>query len=247
MKEDNSKEPSYYMIIPATVWNADIKDKAKLIYGHITVLANKKGYCWATNDHLAKAVGVKNKETASGYISDLKRLGVIDTKLIYKDNSMEVEQRRIYLTTPVNQEVNSINPKVNRPVNQEVNRPVNQEVIDNTTSINNTSNNNNISGDADYYGKIFFKIVDNYPPNRIGNRQHGLKKFKKLSKEDAKLSATNLKRYLATANEPRFIKSLQNYFDHECYTEKYLEAEETKNDKTINTKTFKKDYEDTID
>jgi hypothetical protein len=31
-KKMENKEPSYYMIIPATVWNSDIKDKAKLIY-----------------------------------------------------------------------------------------------------------------------------------------------------------------------------------------------------------------------
>lgn len=114
--------------------------------------------------------------------------------------------------------------------------------------LNNKKNKEkDILDDEDFYGKIWFKIVDNYPANRIGNRQHGLKKFKKLSKEDAKLSAINLKRYLATVNETKFTKSLQNYIEHECYTEKYLAAEETKNDKTINTKTFNKDYEDTID
>lgn len=105
-----------------------------------------------------------------------------------------------------------------------------------------------VTSDEDYYGKIFFKIVDNYPANRIGNRQHGLKKFKLLTKDNAKLSAVNLKRYLATANEPRFIKSLQNYIVEECFSEKWLKAEETKNDKQNNkqndTKTFSGTYDD---
>jgi hypothetical protein len=140
-KKMENKEPSYYMIIPATVWNSDIKDKAKLIYGHITVLANQKGYCWATNSHLAKAVGVRNKETVSGYISDLKELGVITTQVILHEDSKQVKERRIYLSTPINQEINSINQEVNRPVNQEVNRPINQEVTGNTTSNNNINNN----------------------------------------------------------------------------------------------------------
>ena len=224
MKE---KEPSYYMIIPATVWNSDIKDKAKLIYGHITVLANQKGYCWATNSHLAKAVGVKNKETVSGYISDLKELGVITTQVILKKGTKQVEERRIYLATPINQEINSINPEVNRPVNLKVNRPVNLEVTGNTTS-NNNINNNTILED-DIKGKIFFKIVELYPANRIGNRQHGLKKFKLLTKDNAKLAATNLKRYLKLSEG--FHKSLQNYIEEECYSEDWLKAEETKNDK----------------
>lgn len=241
-----NKEPSYYMIIPATVWNSDIKDKAKLIYGHITVLANQKGYCWATNIHLAKAVGVRNKETVSGYISDLKELGVITTQVILHEDSKQVKERRIYLSTPINQEINSINQEVNRPVNQEVNRPVNQEVTGNTTS-NNNINNNTISDD-DYYGKIFFKIVDGYPTNRIGNRQHGLKKFKLLSKQDAKLAAKNLKRYLNLAG--KFVKSLQNYIQEECYSEEWLKAEELNkskkqntNNNKVSTKTLNENYD----
>tara|TARA_R110000782_G_scaffold194037_1_gene283625 strand:- start:512 stop:1330 length:819 start_codon:yes stop_codon:yes gene_type:complete len=101
-----------------------------------------------------------------------------------------------------------------------------------------------VTSDADYYGKIFFKIVDNYPANRIGNRQHGLKKFKLLNKDNAKLAVINLKRYLDTASEPRFIKSLQNYIEEHCFSQKWLEAEETKNNKQNDTKTFNGTYDD---
>ena len=99
-----------------------------------------------------------------------------------------------------------------------------------------------VTSDEDYYGKIFFKIVDNYPKNRIGNRQHGLKKFKLLTKDNAKLAATNLKRYLKLSEG--FHKSLQNYIEEECYSEDWLKAEETKNDKQDinNTNTFTGKY-----
>lgn len=103
--------------------------------------------------------------------------------------------------------------------------------------------------DKDFYGKIFFRIVDAYPKNRIGNRQHGLRKFNTLSKEDAKLAALNLKRYLTIAGP--FVKTLQNYIQEGCFTESWLKAEEqTKSKKasiTTNkpdTKTFKADYDD---
>jgi hypothetical protein len=101
--------------------------------------------------------------------------------------------------------------------------------------------------DRDFYGKIYFKIVDAYPQNRIGNRQHGLKKFNSLSKEDAKLAAVNLKRYLAVAGG--YVKSLQNYIAEGCFTEDWLKAEEqTKVKKASittkpNTKTFTQDYD----
>ena len=114
---------------------------------------------------------------------------------------------------------------------------------------NNKENNNkenilDVPSVDDIKGKIFFKIVELYPKNRIGNRQHGLKKFKKLDMEQCKLSALNLKRYLKVAGT--YVKSLQNYIDHECYTEEWLQAEETKfNKKDINnTKTFSGTYDD---
>ena len=92
--------------------------------------------------------------------------------------------------------------------------------------------------------KIFFKIVDMYPKNRIGNRQHGLKKFKALDIKEAKLAALNLKRYLNVAGT--YIKNLQNYITEECYTEAWLQLEETKSNKNniTNTKTFKATYDD---
>ena len=73
-------------------------------------------------------------------------------------------------------------------------------------------------------GKIFFRIVEAYPKNRIGNRQHGLKKFNELDMDQCKLAAKNLKRYLKLAGE--YVKSLQNYIEQECYTEEWLKAEE---------------------
>ena len=95
----------------------------------------------------------------------------------------------------------------------------------------------------DIKGRIFFKIVELYPKNRIGNRQHGLKKFKKLDINQAKLAATNLKRYLKVAGQ--YVKSLQNYILEECYTEAWLSAEETNTNKSniTNTKTFTQDYD----
>ena len=107
--------------------------------------------------------------------------------------------------------------------------------ISQTLRINNTNNKPNTNID-DVYGKIFFKIVDAYPANRIGNRQHGLKKFKQLDIEEAKLAAINLKRYLTVAGQ--YTKSLQNYIEQKCFEEKWLKAEEeTKRKKTSITNT----------
>lgn len=126
--------------------------------------------------------------------------------------------------------------------------------LDQVDKENNNKENNNKVLDVpsvdkeikDFYGKIFFKIVEAYPKNRIGNRQHGLKKFSTLTKEEAKLAAINLKRYLAITDG--FVKSLQNYITEQCFTEAWLQAEETnqkqKNQKTNDTTNNAKSFTD---
>jgi len=111
------------------------------------------------------------------------------------------------------------------------------EKIDNNTKLD-------VSSDDDIKGKIFFKIVELYPKNRVGNRQHGLKKFKQLDIDQAKLAAINLKRYLKVAGE--YVKNLQNYITEECWSEEWLKLEETKHNKKdiTNTKTFLGNYDD---
>ena len=213
---------SYYMNIPATVWDTDLNAKAILCYGHITVLANKGGYCYANNKYFERVLNVSTS-TVSRYLNELEGLGLIKRQIIYKENSKEVFQRRIYMNTPIiTSEHTHIHQRKGAIITSEQ---------DNTTSNNTTSNN---ILDDDIKGKIFFRIVDAYPANRIGNRQHGLKKFKQLDIEEAKLAAVNLKRYLAIAGQ--YTKSLQNYIDQKCFSEDWLKAEEeTKNKKTTIT------------
>lgn len=108
--------------------------------------------------------------------------------------------------------------------------------------------NIDVSSEDDIKGKMFFKLVDMYPKNRIGNRQHGLKKFKQLDIEQGKLVLKNLNRYLNISNG--FVKSLQNYIVEECYSEEWLQAEELNKtqkqniNKNNNTKNNAKSFTD---
>ena len=63
-------KPSYYAIIPAEVRYSDLKPSAKLLYGEITALSNKHGYCFASNNYFSNLYGV-TKNTISVWISEL--------------------------------------------------------------------------------------------------------------------------------------------------------------------------------
>ena len=215
-------EQSYYMNIPAEVWDSEITAKAMILYGHVSVLANKKKYCYATNGYFEKVMKCSTS-TITRCLKELEGIGIVTRQNIYKEGTKHIEMRKIFLNI-------GIVKNEHRPVVINDHRPIVTGDQDNSTS-NNTkiSNRLDVPSEDDIKGKIFFKIVNHYPKNRIGNRQHGLKKFKLLTIDNAKLAATNLKRYLSLSEG--FHKSLQNYIIEECYSEDWLKAEETKNNK----------------
>ena len=85
-------KPSYYAIIPANVRYSNLKPNAKLLYGEITALSSKEGYCFATNNYFAKLYDV-TKNTISLWVSQLNKEGFISVELIKKGE--QITERRI--------------------------------------------------------------------------------------------------------------------------------------------------------
>ena len=89
---DENIKSNYYAIIPATVrYDKDLTDKAKLLYGEITCLCNKEGYCFATNNYFANLYNCTSR-AIQFTISKLQEKGYI--RVILENNY----QRKIYLT-----------------------------------------------------------------------------------------------------------------------------------------------------
>ena len=90
------EQPNYYAIIPATVrYDTNLKYAEKLLYGEITALANKNGYCYAQNKYFADLYNV-TAVSVSRWISHLQELGYTKTEVIRNENK-EIVSRNIYI------------------------------------------------------------------------------------------------------------------------------------------------------
>lgn len=94
MNEENKS--NYYAIIPATVrYSKELKANEKLLYGEITSLSNKNGYCYAQNRYFANLYNV-SIETVSRWLSHLQKLGFIQV-VVKRNETKEVVARYIYI------------------------------------------------------------------------------------------------------------------------------------------------------
>ena len=91
-------KPNYYAIIPAEVrYNDNLSPNAKLLYGEITALSNKKGVCWAQNKYFADLYNVDIK-TISRWVKQLYTEGFIDVKMDYDKETQMVNKRYLKIT-----------------------------------------------------------------------------------------------------------------------------------------------------
>ena len=74
--------PNFYAIIPASVrYCNSLSANAKLLYGEITALCSREGFCWASNKYFAELYGV-DERTAKRWIEDLKKENFIQVEVI---------------------------------------------------------------------------------------------------------------------------------------------------------------------
>lgn len=92
--EETKENPTYYAVIPATVrYDTRLTLGARMMYGEITCLSNKEGYCWASNKYFAELYDVC-ENTIQNWITALKNSGYIrlETK-----QAQTGSKRKIYL------------------------------------------------------------------------------------------------------------------------------------------------------
>lgn len=88
---------TYYTILPAEVrLDKRLLPFERILFSDILTLANKNGYCFASNAYFAKAYEVSTV-SISTWISNLVKYGYISRFYDYKDRTKKIERRRLYV------------------------------------------------------------------------------------------------------------------------------------------------------
>jgi hypothetical protein len=168
------EKPNFYAIIPANIRYADITPNAKLLYGEITALSSKEGFCFATNQYFADLYKV-SKVSISKWIKELIDNKFIESEIIYKQGSKEIINRYLRI--------------VYYPIKEKFNTPIKEKFKD-----NNTSNNNNIYIKEDLFGSkqespTDFVSWEEQAPQSPQNPKPAKHKFKKPTRDEVILYA----------------------------------------------------------
>ena len=198
----NNEQPSYYSILTANVrYDRELKANEKLLFSEITALANKSGYCTATNNYFANLYG-KSKTTISNWINHLKEKGYL--KVYLEKDGSQIIGRKLYPVaepvkenkdTPIKENLNTCTKKAQEGIKENFKPPIKEKFKENNTSINNTSINNNISASDNAQAQIpkeltqtqiieieFEKLWALYPRKRGKNK--ALRYYKAWRKAD---------------------------------------------------------------
>lgn len=71
-----------------------LSDKEKIIYAIILYLSKENNYCYLTNKTISELLNISITQV-SKLVNSLKDMKYIDIELIYKENSKQVEMRKL--------------------------------------------------------------------------------------------------------------------------------------------------------
>lgn len=135
--------PNYYAVIPASVrYDENLTPNSKLLYGEITALCNKEGYCWATNGYFAELYKTSEK-TISRWIKNLEDNKYIETMIEtfrYNDGTIK-KVRYIYLDKSVLDHMDkNVLDHADKSVQDHVDENVSYNIKDNNNTLTNITN-----------------------------------------------------------------------------------------------------------
>lgn len=98
-----------------------LSDKEKIIYSIIWYLSKQNSYCYLTNKTISELLNISITQV-SKLVNSLKDKKYIDIELIYKENSKQVEMRKLILINK-----NTYLTKVKYPLQQNFNTTIEEK------------------------------------------------------------------------------------------------------------------------
>lgn len=150
---------SYYAVIPADVrYCKNLKANEKLLYGEITALTNDKGFCYASNSYFANLYDV-SKTSVSSWISNLEKNKFIRLEMVYKKDSKEIEQRKIFILPLLKKTLIPIKENLNTPIKENFKDIYNTNVLYNN---NKEKNNKYTKSKTPVFSERVFKAFPHF-------------------------------------------------------------------------------------
>ena len=113
--------------IPIEILTANkLSDKEKIIYAIVIYLSKENQYCFLTNKTISELLNISVTQV-SNLINSLKSKEYIDTELIYKENTKQVEMRKLI---PIKNEDTYLR-KVKYPLQANFNTPIKEKFKNN--------------------------------------------------------------------------------------------------------------------
>ena len=203
----NEDKPNYYSITPANVrYDKSLPMGARFMYGEITALTKKDGYCWAGDSYFAELYEVTNT-TIQNWLRALERKGYISRKRIYKEGTKQIKNRYIRLfDTPTQNNLGTYVKNINDPTQnnlgtypKNIKNPTQNNLRDSITStITSTTTNNN---------------KPSKPPKPVADRDHFESLWKLYPNKKGKESAWNSYKQSikAGATDDEIKQGINNY------------------------------------
>lgn len=226
------EKPNYYAIIPASVrYDKELRPSEKLLYGEITALCGANGYCWGTNQYFADLYGVSDRMVRE-WISHLKERKYISIKMIYKEGTKEVLERRIYIV-PISSAAVEDPPEENFPTSgkkvpetsgKKFPTPEEKKFRENNTRTNITRENNISSPSADGGEPDEFEELWKLYPRKEGKKQ-AYAAYKRAIKKGTKNDdiRKGIENYVEDirikGKTTQYIKQGSTYFSGEHWTD----------------------------
>ena len=105
----------------------NLSDKEKHIYSLVIFLSQEKQYCFCTNKTISELLNISVTQV-SKLVNSLKDKGYINIEMVYKENSKEVDMRRLI---PIEEKLNTLFNKSLIPSPTKLQYPTREKFKDN--------------------------------------------------------------------------------------------------------------------